>query len=198
MINFIMQMIGNTPIEIIAVICGFINVLLIIKRSIWNYPFGLVMVLLYCKIFYDYQLYSDSVLQIFFFVMQIYGLYNWRQSNKYAGEIVVEKLNHRLISIYAMCTVVGWLIWSLMLDAYTEASYVYWDAAIAALSVTAQILLAKRFIENWYLWITVDVLAIALFAIKGLYPTSALYFVFLIMASIGFFTWRKKLLMESK
>ena len=77
MMDFLSQMIGTRPIEIIAVICGLINVTLIIKRSIWNYPFGFVMVVLYAKIFYDYQLYSDSLLQIYFFFIQFYGLWYW-------------------------------------------------------------------------------------------------------------------------
>ena len=192
--DFIIQMIGTTPIEIIAVMCGFINVFLIIKRSIWNYPFGLLMVVFYCKIFFDYQLYSDSLLQIFFFFMQIYGVYNWQQSNKNSGEIIVERLTAKSIYMITGITVTLWLVLSFSLDTFTDASFAYWDGAIAALSVTAQILLVKRYFENWYLWITVDLLAIGLFAVKGLHPTAALYFVFLILAVIGLFTWKSKLL----
>ncbi|MFT6271088.1 MAG: nicotinamide mononucleotide transporter, partial [Alphaproteobacteria bacterium] len=77
MLDFIIQMVGSRPIEIVAVICGLINVGLIIKRSIWNYPFGFVMVALYAKIFYDYQLYSDALLQVYFFFIQFYGLWYW-------------------------------------------------------------------------------------------------------------------------
>ena len=74
MLDFISQMIGSRPIEMIAVFCGLANVGLIIRRSIWNYPFGFLMVVLYAKIFYDYQLYSDALLQVYFFLIQFYGL----------------------------------------------------------------------------------------------------------------------------
>ncbi len=73
MLDFIAQMIGSRPIEMIAVFCGLVNVSLIIRRSIWNYPFGFLMVVLYAKIFYDYQLYSDALLQIYFFLSSFMG-----------------------------------------------------------------------------------------------------------------------------
>ena len=72
---------------------------------------------------------------------------------------------------------------------FTDASLPYWDGAVAALSVLAQFLLTRRNIENWYLWIVVDILAIGLFIKKGLQPTAALYAVFLVLATIGLFTW---------
>ena len=189
MIEFISQMIGTRPIEIIAVLCGLINVTLIIKRSIWNYPFGFVMVVLYAKIFYDYQLYSDSLLQIYFFFIQFYGLWYWLQGRQDDGKIRVVHLPRKQYAMYLGLAVIGWLAISTLMATFTDASLPYWDGAVAALSVLAQFLLTRRNIENWYLWIVVDILAIGLFIKKGLQPTAALYAVFLVLATIGLFSW---------
>jgi len=184
-------MIGSQPIEMIAVFCGLANVGLIIRRSIWNYPFGFLMVVLYARIFYDYQLYSDALLQVYFFLIQIYGLYYWLKGRADDGRIIVEYLPRKQYALYMLAALVGWLTLSALMHNYTDASFPFWDGAIAALSVLAQFLLSRRHIESWYLWIVVDLLAIGLFYTKELEPTAALYGVFLILAMIGLFQWRK-------
>ncbi|MDH5434809.1 MAG: nicotinamide riboside transporter PnuC [Gammaproteobacteria bacterium] len=191
MIDFITQMFGSRPIEITAVICGFLNVYLLVRRSIWNYLFGIVMVSLYAKIFYEYQLYSDAILQVYFFVFQIYGFYYWWQGKTDDGTVKVDYLPNRIFIIYLVMAAFIWIIWSMLMSHYTNASHPFWDGSIAVLSMLAQFLLARRHIQNWYLWIVVDVLAIGLFIVKKLEPTAALYFVFLIMCIIGLKEWRK-------
>lgn len=191
MLDFIIQMVGSRPIEIAAVICGLTNVVLIIKRSIWNYPFGFVMVVLYAKIFYDYQLYSDALLQVYFFFIQFYGLWYWLKGRDDNGEIIVERLPQKKYAVYLLATLSIWIILSAVMQTFTDASYPYWDGAIACLSVLAQLLLSRRHLESWYLWIAVDILAIGLFAVKSLQPTAALYSVFLVLAVIGLLQWKK-------
>lgn len=197
LVDFLFQMIGSQPIEIIAAICGFVNVILIIRRSIWNYPFGFVMVTLYAKVFYDYQLYSDSILQIYFFFIQIYGVVCWLQGKADDGRINVAPLSSKVFYKYLCFSGVIWLLWSYVMNIWTDASYPYWDSAIAILSMLAQFLLSRRHIQNWYLWICVDLLAISLFSIKGLMPTAFLYFIFLILAIVGLLSWRKNFVNQS-
>ena len=189
--DFLLQMVGSRPIEIAAVLCGLANVTLIIRRSIWNYPFGFVMVVLYAIIFYEYRLYSDALLQVYFFFMQIYGLANWSRNRVDDGRVVVEALPARRFARHLGLVALGWLALSTVMARYTDASYPYWDGAIAALSVMAQYMLARRYIESWYLWIAVDVLAIGLFTVKDLGPTAALYGVFLVLAVLGLLRWRR-------
>lgn len=191
MLEFLSQMVGSRPIEIIAVVAGLCNVLLIIKRSLWNYPFGFLMVLLYAKIFYEYQLYSDALLQIYFFFIQFYGLWYWLKGRQDDGRIVVVPLPETQYFNYLLTAIVAWLVLSTAMSQLTNAAYPYWDGAIASLSVLAQFLMSRRNIESWYLWILVDVLAIGLFVVKELQPTAALYAVFLVLAIIGLIQWRK-------
>ena len=187
--DFVLGMTGSRPIEIAAVILGLINVTLIIRRNVWNYPFGIVMVILYAQIFYDYRLYSDALLQIYFLVIQIYGWWYWLRGRDDRGLVIVARLPIAQIPHYAVIAIVGLAILGTSMDQLTDADYPYWDGAIAVLSVLAQFLLSRRRLESWFLWIAVDLLAIGLFWVKGLYPTSALYAVFLVLATVGLFNW---------
>jgi len=178
-------------IEAAAFILGVLNVLLLVRRSIWNYPFGIAMVTLYAFVFYEAKLYSDALLQLFFFVVQIYGWLHWARARAAAGEIRVELLSSQariLIGAAAAAAILGW---GSLMHAWTDASFPYWDASVAMLSVTAQILLARRYLENWLLWVVVDLLSIGLYAAKGLWLTLILYVIFLGLATWGVVQWHK-------
>lgn len=191
MLEFFWGMVGSRPIEWIAVVCGILNVSLIIRRSIWNYPFGFAVVMLYFFIFWEYRLYSDALLQVYFFFIQFYGLYVWLNGRAHDGRIIVAPLGTSIFMLYLGATAIVWLTVASMMTAYTDAAAPLWDAAVAALSITAQFLLSRRYLQSWYLWIAVDVLAIGLFYTRGLEPTAALYVVFLGLAITGFLQWRR-------
>ncbi|MCX2721771.1 nicotinamide riboside transporter PnuC [Roseibium salinum] len=191
MIDFFFAMIGSTPIEWIAVACGLFNVILIIRRSIWNYPFGFVMVSLYFVIFWDYRLYSDALLQVYFFLIQIYGLQVWLNGRASDGRVVVAPLSQQAFLGYLAATAAAWLVIGWFMSTFTDAAAPYWDAAVAAFSVTAQFLMSRRYLESWILWICVDLLAIQLFYSRDLAPTAALYTVFLCLAIAGLMQWSR-------
>ncbi len=175
-------------LEIAATIFGLINVYLIVRRNIWNFPFGLVMVVLYAKIFYDYKLYSDSLLQLYYIVVQLYGWWYWLRGRRPDGLIDVETLDRRgrLIAgavIVAGAAALGWGM------SNTDASVPYWDATTTVMSLVAMVLLSRRKLENWVLWIAVDVLSIGIYSYKELYLTAGLYAVFLCLASWGLVEW---------
>ena len=190
MVEFFFGMVGGSLIEWIAIACGLTNVALIIRRSIWNYPFGFIMVALYFFIFWEYKLYSDAILQVYFFVIQFYGLWVWLNGRAPDGRVMVAPLSRQMFIDYLAMTAVAWMAISFLMDTYTDAAAPIWDSAVAALSVTAQFLMSRRHIESWLLWIVVDVLAIGLFYTRDLAPTAALYFIFLGLAITGYIPWR--------
>ncbi len=179
--------------EWIAAALGLVNVALVVRRSVWNYPFAIAMVSLYFFVFRDARLYSDALLQVFFLVINLYGWRNWLRSRAIAGEVVVKTMSGRARIIWALGTVAAALAWGMAMRSFTDAAAPLIDAFIAAASISAQILLARRFIENWILWILVDVVAIGLFYSRGLEPTAALYAVVLVLSAIGLVTWTKAL-----
>jgi nicotinamide mononucleotide transporter len=182
-----------TWLEGVAVALGLINVALVVKRSVWNYPFGLAMVALYFFVFYEARLYSDALLQIFFFVVQIYGWRNWAAAKNASGDVPVGMLDRRERVLWGTGTAAASLVWGLAMARFTDAAAPLVDAGVAGTSVAAQILLARRRIENWVLWILVDIVAIGLYWSRDLRVTSALYAVFLVLATGGLIGWTRAL-----
>lgn len=179
-------------LEWVAAALGLVNILLVARRSLWNYPFGLAMVALYFFVFFEAKLYSDALLQIFFFVINIYGWWNWVRSEKQDdGGIVVERLGNPARLFWLAGTAVAVLGWGSMMGHFTDAAAPFADATVAGMSVAAQILQSQRKYESWLLWVAVDALATGLFWSRGLIATSVLYAVFLAIALYGLVAWRR-------
>jgi nicotinamide mononucleotide transporter len=187
---------GASPIEWIATIAGFICVFLIIKRSIWCFAFGFVQVTIYAWIFYDVKLYSDMVLNIFYIGFQVYGWLIWRGAQDSTGHVVVVNGTSREYASWALVVVISTLAVGAFVSANTDASFPYPDAFTTCASLVAQWLMSHKKLWNWTFWIIVDVVAIAIYWQKGLYPTSALYCCFLIMAIIGQRQWYRAFTMN--
>lgn len=179
-------------LEWIAAGLGLATVGLVARRSMWNYPFGLAMVLLYAVIFWSAQLYSDVLLQIFFFVLQAYGWFNWRSASDEDG-VPVGWLGHGERVAWIAATVAGSLLWGLMMARYTNAALPYADAGIAGMSVVGQWLQSRRRVDCWLWWIAVDALAsLLVYPMRGLYVTAALYGVFLLISVWGLYGWARQ------
>jgi nicotinamide mononucleotide transporter len=179
-------------IEIAAALLGVINVLLVVRRSMWNYPFGIAMVALYFFVFWDAKLYSDALLQIFFLTIQFYGWWAWSRADRVDHGVAVGWMDRGARLRWLVLTIAGILVWGAGMARFTDAAAPMADATVAGLSVAAQILQSLRRVESWLLWVAVDVLAIGLFAWRGLGVTAALYALFLVLAVTGLFEWKRK------
>lgn len=179
-----------TGLEIAAFLLGIANVTLVVRRSIWNYPFGLAMVALYGRIFLDARLYSDAILQVFFFVVQVYGWWNWSRNRAQAGDVTVVRLRNRDRALWGIGCIIASAVWGYGMHRFTDASFPWADAVLAITSVAAQILMSRRAVENWWLWIAVDIGSVGLYAAKGLWLTMLLYAIFLGLAIWGLLDWR--------
>ncbi len=181
-----------SSIEWIAALLGVVNVLLVVRRSIWNYPFGLATVGLYFFVFQDAKLYSDALLQIFFFAINLYGWWNWIRADRVDDGVAVDWMEGRARALWLGGTIVAAVAWGSLMARFTDAAAPFPDAIVAAMSVAAQILQSRRRVESWVLWIAVDVLAIGLFLSRGLNVTAGLYAIFLVLAIAGLVEWKKK------
>jgi nicotinamide mononucleotide transporter len=179
--------------ELIGTILGLISVWLTVRQNIWCWPTGIIMVALYAIIFFRAKLYADAGLQIVYVVLQIYGWYEWLYGGRDRGELEVTRITLRLVVLLAVVATVATAVMGYLLATKTDAALPYWDSTATVLSLIAQWMLAKKFIENWFVWLTVDVLSIGIYWIKGLYPTMALYAAFLVLAVLGWIEWRKSL-----
>lgn len=180
-----------SPLEGAAALLGLVNVALVVRRSLWNYPFGIAMVLLYGFVFYEARLYSDALLQVFFLVIQLYGWWAWARSGRIEGGVAVSRLSTTARLLWIAGTALAAFAWGSMMARFTDAAAPFIDAAVAGTSVAAQILQSRRKVESWVLWILVDVVAIGLFWSRELIATSVLYGVFLVMSAAGLVAWAR-------
>jgi nicotinamide mononucleotide transporter len=188
---------GATPgelLEYLAFALGVVNVALIVRRSIWNYAFGIGSVSAASLVLFTGRLYAEAGLQLFFVVVNVYGWVKWSAArHESGGRIVVRTMTaaDRLAwsaVIVALGLALGWV-----LDRFTDSPQPYADALITSASIAAQILLALRRLENWILWILVDLAAVPLYLSRGLEPLAALYAIFLLLSVAGLVAWQRAL-----
>jgi len=168
---------------------GLINVALLIFRSIWNYAFGIASVAIYVFVFWESRLYAESGLQVFFVFAQVWGWYLWLKVGDTETGVPVRWLDWRSRAVWLTVTAsislnLGWVM-----ERYTNAVAPYVDGPIAVTSMAAQVLLGFRRVENWVLWIGIDVAAVLLYIHRGLYPTAGLYGGMLVMSLFGLKEW---------
>lgn len=179
--------------EVVAVILGIVAVYLATRQNVWTYPLGIISVFLYIEIFYEVKLYADMGLQVFFIVLQAYGWYEWLYGGENKTALHVSRIPVRSALIVALIVCAGTLAFGYTLHQLTDASLPYIDSFLAVLSMAGQWLLARKYIENWSVWIGVNVGSIAMYGYKELYVTMVLYGVYLVLAMIGYREWKKEL-----
>jgi nicotinamide mononucleotide transporter len=177
-------------LEAIAAALGLVNAYLLVRRHVWNYAFGIAAVTLYGWIFFQSKLYSDTLLQVFYVVVQVYGWSNWASSKMAFGEVVVLRLTWSGRVAWILGIAAATAGWGWVMHRYTDAAAPWLDAGVAMTAVVAQILLTQRKIETWYLWLAVNAMSIVLYASRELYVTTALYCVLLVFAAWSLVAWR--------
>ena len=177
--------------ELTATVFGLLCVWLTLRESIWCWVAGLVQVTLYIWVFWQARLYSDMGLHVVYVFLQFYGYYSWMWGGRGRTPLVVRRLSVREAALWSGGVAAGAVMLGGIMGAWTDAALPFWDAATTALSLAAQWLMARKVLESWLGWILVDVLCVGIYAVKGLYPTSVLYGLFLILATLGFLAWRK-------
>ncbi|MEL7313269.1 MAG: nicotinamide riboside transporter PnuC [Pseudomonadota bacterium] len=185
-------------LELVATLLVVVNVYLLGKQRLSNYWFGLAGVVLFGFLFREYKLYSDMLLQwLFYAPLQIVGFMLWKYSRTLGTDqaptetdsmkVVLLPRRYWPVLIAVVATSAGALGW--YMSENTDASFPYADALTTTMSIGASILMLKKILENWVLWIAMDVIAIPVYFLKGLYVTSGLYVVFLALAVLGLFRW---------
>ena len=184
--------------EVLGALLGLVMVVCNIRQIHWGWPLAFVSSALYFLVFWESKLFGDASLQIFFAVMAAWGWWQWLrtvpsasgQSDDGLTTLRVQTLSRQgLFKLIASCLVL-WGLTGLFLLKFTSTDVPWWDAFPTALSIVATLLLGRKYIENWPMWILVNIVGMALFAYKGLWLTVGLYGVFAVMALIGWRAWR--------
>lgn len=184
----------ETLIEPLAVITGIAGVALTVRQHIVNWPVGIVSTALFLTLFVRAGLYADSLLQVLYIVLGVYGWWHWLHGGPHGDDLTVTTASWRLRVGLAVAVVVATAAFGAFLDASTDSTVPYPDAATTVLSVTAQILLTRKLIENWPVWIFgVNLPYIAIYLYKGLAMTAALQLVFIALSVAGWAAWRRSM-----
>jgi len=179
-------------LEYVAAVVILANIYLAARQNIWCWPVGVVGVSLYLYIFFIAKLYSDTLLQVFFLVMQFYGWYHWvRGGVDHSKSLAaVTRLTLREWTWTAAGAAAGTAALGTLMRRYTDAALPYPDAFVATVSVIAQFMMTRKVLDNWTLWIVVNIVSIGVYTAKALYPTVGLYIVNLVICVQGYREWR--------
>lgn len=179
--------------ELIAVIAALFYVVLAAKENSWCWPAALVSTVIYTVIFYDVYLWMDSLLQVYYFGMAIYGWYCWQYNNKRSQEALhiqtwpVAFHIKAIVSLSLISILIGWLMAN-----FTPTHFPYIDSATTVFSVFTTYLVAKKVLENWLYWIVINAVSVYLYIQKDLEPTAALLVLYFFMALYGYIQWLSK------
>ncbi|OGL34350.1 nicotinamide riboside transporter PnuC [Candidatus Saccharibacteria bacterium RIFCSPHIGHO2_12_FULL_42_8] len=189
-------------IEFVGTIFTLASVVLVAKRNILTWPVSLVGVVLFGILFYQINLYADLFEQIYYFITSIWGWYMWKATkdiNKKDKKVEIRKNSAKENGYWLLGIAVTSVIASIALanihillpQFFPEpASLPTLDATTTVVSFAATILMMKRKLESWILWVCVDVVAIGLYWYKEVPFIALLYLIFLVIATLGFFNWR--------
>ncbi len=188
-----------SPLEIVAALFGAVSVYLSARQRLASWPTAIVNVLLSAVVYYRSQLYSDAGLQLVYFALSVYGWYEWKYGGADRTELPVARTPRARAPLLVALGAAGAVALGVLTTRYTDVlqhnrPWVPWtDAALTAASLVAQWMMTRKLVENWLVWIAVDVVYVPLLAYKGLYAFAALYAVFLGLAVKGWVDWRRDL-----
>jgi len=197
---FYNNLVNTGLVEYIAVLAGITSVWFEKRENILVYPVGIVNVLLYVYICFNARLYADSGINLFYFVVSVFGWYNWSRKKSGSNEklhisinTLKQKILYFLITVVAFAVIVSVLMIFNRNDQEYVSSYLPWiDAGVSAVCLMGMWLCALKRVDNWYYYIIGNAVSIPMYISKGLVFTSFQYLVFLTLSIMGLIEWKKK------
>ena len=187
----IFNYIAENWFEITAVIFAILYLVLAVKQNILCWICGIISSILYFFILRSVDLYMEAYLQIFYVFMGFYGWNQWKIGVSSSGSFLVNTWN-KSQHFYAISMIfILSYISAILLRTFTDAALPFFDALVTWGSVVATYMVAKKLLENWIYWFVIDSISVILFATRGLYLTSLLFFVYLIIIYFGYKRWTK-------
>lgn len=181
-----------SPVESLGFLTGVVNVWLLARENIWNWPVGLASNALYTAVFLGSGLYGDAGLQLVYITLGIYGWWNWAHPGARAG-LRIERTARATWAWLIPATAAAAIGLSFFLRRFTDSTVPGWDGLTTAMSLAATYGQCRKQVESWWIWIAVDVIYIPLYLYKHLGLTAGLYLVFMILSMVGLRAWSKTL-----
>ncbi|MFI5104127.1 MAG: nicotinamide riboside transporter PnuC [Terriglobales bacterium] len=195
--NAVLHFLAANWQELLGFITGALCVWLLVKENIWNWPVGIANNIFYILIFFQSGLYADMGLQFVYIAISIYGWWNWLHGGRNHSELSVNRASPAALLAYAGIAAAATGVLYFLLRRFTPSTVPLADGLTTAMFLTAQYMMSRKVVENWWFWIIGDALAIGLYIYKDLYLTAVLYVVFMAMCVAGLIEWRKTALQEN-
>lgn len=180
-------------LEIIGTFVGLVYLWLEYKASIWLWIASIIMPAIYIFVYYEARLYADFGINIYYLGAAVYGWFIWKYGNKSKEqkELPITCIPNKswlksLIVFIVTLIIIAWLLIN-----YTDSNVPWWDAFTTALSIIGMWMLARKYLEQWWVWFVVDVISVGLYIYKELYFTAGLYGLYATIAIFGWLNWKK-------
>lgn len=195
----------TSPLELLSFLLSIVTVACNIRQIHWGWLFAILSSALYALVFFDAKLYGDMSLQFVFIIVSVWGWWQWLHGHVHTAEATSDQQSDQVSDLRPqvlkqsqwILSLFFWIVVSAVcfgfLKMYTDSDVPATDAILTAGSLLGQILIARKFIENWLVWIVVDVAYVGLYVYKNLHLTAILYAIFVVMAIIGYRRWAKDL-----
>ena len=196
--TLILEWLVSNKIELLGAILGVAFIFFSIRQNILTWPTGLATSTLYIFVFFQSKFYADMGLQVYYVAISIYGWYYWIKGKKPENSTAVpvrQTSKNLWFKLIAIAILLYFTILIILLN-FTDSDVPFMDSFTTALSIIATWMLAKKYIEQWLIWIFVDILSTGLYIYKELWPTVILFAVYTVMAFLGYIEWKKELKLE--
>ena len=188
-------------LEALGVVFSVLYLVLAIRESLWCWPAALIASLLSVIVLYEARLLSESALNVFYAAMAVYGWYQWRFGRRPreqgSGTLQIATWPWRTHAATVAACVLGGGFVGLVMSRYTSAAFPYLDAFVTVSSVVTTYMVARKILENWIYWIVIDSLSLYVYVARGLYGYAALFALYLVLAVLGWYRWRRDWLAQS-
>jgi nicotinamide mononucleotide transporter len=181
------------PFEIVGVLTGILGVWLTTRQKIWCWPVGILSVSAFIVVFFRAKLYAAMGLQVVYVWLLAYGWHAWLHGGEGQVALRVSRVPRRLAFGLAVAAAAATGIAGYWLRARTDEALPYLDGFTTSFSLVAQWMQARKYLENWLLWVVVDVVYVGMSLSQGLMLTAGLYAVYVGLAFLGFRDWRRSM-----
>lgn len=186
-----------SPFEVVAAAFGIVSVFLSTRQHVWSWPTSLVNVTMSAFVYFRQGLYATMALQGIFAAISIYGWYEWLFGGKNKTELKVTRIPASLAKLLLVFTALATAVMWYLLDTRTPDTHPFIDTIFFTVSVTAQWMMARKYVECWPIWVGINCIAVPFFFLIGSYPFMIQYGVFLILALQGWRFWKASLAASS-
>lgn len=182
-----------SPLEIAGVFFGLVSVLYERKGNILVFPTGMVSVLIYVYLCFRTRLYADVVVNLYYFVVSIYGWYFWSRRNQSGRYTLITRSSRKELLKYLLIVALSYVVIYVLLKYFTDSDVAIVDSLTTSLFFAGMLLMARKKIENWIAWMVGNFICIPLYFYKGLVLTSLQFLVFFILSVSGWYLWKRML-----